>query len=95
MKVRKTMENQPLIQEVISQISQRFTPMISRSVTFFFWYVTDIAHIAAQTQAIDTLLEKEYIERVDGTRDSFAYVAQMPLVASCSFPVYFGYGYVL
>jgi cullin 1 len=28
MKARKTMKNQPLIQEVISQISQRFTPKI-------------------------------------------------------------------
>jgi hypothetical protein len=27
------------------------------------------------TQAIETLLEKEYIERVEGTRDTFAYVA--------------------
>ncbi|KAH7913416.1 Cullin [Hygrophoropsis aurantiaca] len=58
MKARKTMKNQPLIQEVISQISQRFAPKIP-----------DIK------KAIDTLLEKEYIERLDGTRDTFAYVA--------------------
>jgi len=41
-----------LIQEVISQISQRFTPKIP-----------DIK------KAIETLLEKEYIERADGQRD--------------------------
>ncbi|TDL23149.1 Cullin-domain-containing protein [Rickenella mellea] len=58
MKARKTMKNQPLIQEVISQIQQRFKPNIQ-----------DIK------KAIDTLLEKEYMERVDGTRDTFAYVA--------------------
>ncbi|KAF7422815.1 hypothetical protein PC9H_010974 [Pleurotus ostreatus] len=58
MKARKTMKNQALIQEVISQISQRFAPKIP-----------DIK------KAIDTLLEKEYIERVEGTRDTFAYVA--------------------
>ncbi|OBZ68755.1 Cullin-1 [Grifola frondosa] len=53
MKARKTMKNQPLIQEVISQISQRFAPKIP-----------DIK------KAIDHLLEKEYIERVEGTRDT-------------------------
>lgn len=58
MKARKTMKMQPLIQEVISQISQRFTPKIP-----------DIK------KSIDALLEKEYIERVEGTRDSFSYVA--------------------
>jgi len=58
MKARKTMENQPLIQEVISQISQRFTPNIP-----------DIK------RAIETLLEKGYIERVDSIGDTFRYVA--------------------
>jgi cullin 1 len=52
MKARKTLKNQALIQEVISQISQRFTPK-----------VLDIKN------AIDTLLDKEYIERLDGQRD--------------------------
>ncbi|KZT64949.1 Cullin-domain-containing protein [Daedalea quercina L-15889] len=58
MKARKQMKNQALIQEVISQISQRFTPKLP-----------DIK------KAIEHLLEKEYIERVEGTRDTFAYVA--------------------
>ncbi|KAJ4478974.1 ubiquitin-protein ligase [Lentinula aciculospora] len=58
MKARKTMKNQGLIQEVISQISHRFAPKIP-----------DIK------KAIETLLEKEYIERVEGSKDTFAYVA--------------------
>ncbi|KAF8207668.1 Cullin protein neddylation domain-containing protein [Mycena galopus ATCC 62051] len=60
MKARKTMKNQALIQEVISQISQRFAPKIP-----------DIK------KAIETLLEKEYIERVDGSKDTFAFIESM------------------
>ncbi|KAF8553581.1 Cullin-domain-containing protein [Imleria badia] len=58
MKARKTMKIQPLIEEVILQISQRFAPKIP-----------DIK------KAIHSLLEKQYIERVEGTMDEFAYVA--------------------
>ncbi|PFH53934.1 hypothetical protein AMATHDRAFT_53605 [Amanita thiersii Skay4041] len=58
MKARKTMKYQPLMQEVIAQITQRFAPKIP-----------DIK------KAIETLLEKEYIERVEGTKDTYAYVA--------------------
>ncbi|KAI0726430.1 Cullin-domain-containing protein [Fomitopsis betulina] len=58
MKARKQMKNQALIQEVIGQIQQRFTPKLP-----------DIK------KAIEHLLEKEYIERVAETRDTFAYVA--------------------
>ncbi len=58
MKARKTMKHQPLIEEVISHISQRFKPNVS-----------DIK------RAIDTLLEKEYLERAAETHDTFAYVA--------------------
>ncbi|EPS94100.1 hypothetical protein FOMPIDRAFT_1020253 [Fomitopsis schrenkii] len=57
MKARKQMKNQALVQEVISQISQCFTPKLP-----------DI------NKEIEHLPEKEY-ERVDGTRDTFAYVA--------------------
>ncbi|KAK0186412.1 Cullin [Armillaria mellea] len=58
MKARQSLMNQQLIQEVISQLSQRFTP-----------------NVADIKKAIDILLEREYIERGQGTKNSFAYVA--------------------
>ena len=81
MKARKTMKNQQLIQEVIQQISQRFTPKIPdiKKVCAFAWAGCDrfgrVLTPECNVQAIDHLLEKEYIERVEGTRDTFAYVA--------------------
>ena len=75
MKARKTLKNQALIQEVISQISQRFAPKIpdiKKACSYLrFSYRANTSH----KQAIETLLEKEYIERVDGSKDTFAYVA--------------------
>ena len=76
MKARKQMKNQALIQEVISQISQRFTPKLPdiKKVRIVVLWAACVAD-RIRSQAIEHLLEKEYIERVDGTRDTFAYVA--------------------
>lgn len=68
------MKNQALIQEVISQISQRFAPKIPdiKKVGSFCFV---IVIINSSLQAIETLLEKEYMERVEGSKDTFAYIA--------------------
>ncbi|KAG6850729.1 hypothetical protein H0H93_009352 [Arthromyces matolae] len=58
MKARKQMKHQPLIQEVITLLSQRFSPKLP-----------DIK------KAIDALLEKDYIDRVENTKDTYTYVA--------------------
>ena len=77
MKARKTMKNQALIQEVISQTSQRFAPKIpdiKKVMQLLFMFEHDrLTYVFVQ--AVETLLEKEYIERVDGSKDTFAYVA--------------------
>ena len=70
------MKNQALILEVISQISQRFAPNISdikkvrsNSLVLLIWANR------LDFQGIESLLEKEYMERVDGSNDTFSYVA--------------------
>ena len=77
MKARKSMKNQQLIAEVTSQVAQRFTPQISDIKKVSLIYPFSISTVLTQSvaQAIDHLLEKEYISRVEGTRDTFDYVA--------------------
>jgi len=59
MKYRKRLKNQALIQEVISQICQKQK------------FAPKIPEIK---KAIERLLEDEVIERVDGEKDTFAFV---------------------
>jgi cullin 1 len=62
----QTMKNQVLIQEVTSQISTRFAPRIPdiKKVFAIILAVHLLINPVRVHQAIDTLLEKEYIERV-------------------------------
>jgi cullin 1 len=75
MKARKTMKNQALIQEVIAQISQRFAPKISDIEKVRNLFPSKFRLLISTHQTIETLLEKEYMERVDGSKDTFAYIA--------------------
>lgn len=77
MKARKTMKNQALIQEVITQLSPKFAPKIpdiKKVCEWVIWFTFEFSSLCP-IQAIDTLMEKEYIERVQNTRDTFAYMA--------------------
>ncbi|CCU97434.1 unnamed protein product [Malassezia sympodialis ATCC 42132] len=66
MKARKTLKHNLLLPEVITQLQARFQPSIP-----------DIKKVRASysRQAIDTLIEKDFLQRVEGEKDVYEYVA--------------------
>ena len=74
MKTQKEMTIQALVQQVTLQISQAFSPSITDIQKVGDVVSLYIFRFHQCLQAINSLLRREYIELVEGTRHTLAYI---------------------